>query len=716
VTWFLASALVLLAALLFSSLIGRALASFGGRRRATIAFFYAPILGLAFWVHAAALSGWLIGFPRVPVLALTLTLAAAAAWRERRRLKGWLFSMPAMAVVAACSGWSLFAALIRYGAFNPFNDTFTYITQSQWLQLHPFRAQVTDLASHPALTQITHYQEAHLRMGAQFVLAWMQSAIGASWAHQVFPAAIVLPAACGCLALAGFIRAVTRAGRGISLALGLLPGMTLSGLTLGLNFGFLPQGFGLLFAFGAVALCAFRGASPWLAALCLSAQVYCYPEMLPFTLAGLAAAAVWGRNTHAMLKAAGLALLLAAPELPRVGMSMIYQVQSVVGVNLPLTPREALEHASGFHSGPLDDRLYLLGFPAATLAACATILLLAGVGLRRCKRWRMLSGCIAVVAVLAAAWAWFHFVERNPWDQTVGNPWRQERAAAYAAYFVLALVGCGLAALWRMDRRLRPALALLLAGWLGASALQSFSLARVRMAGMQREMQCARNCFEDYGRLREAVAAIPPDEPIRLAGFSPAHVKQRQMVAYSLIDRHLIGDWRDDDYIGPFLPIAPPVAPPEWAVTVDSPSAGRTGNLTLRPLRQVALVRSVKGGYPEEADLGGVWRWTPDSLEYEIELPAAQLGDLLRVHFTVSSLSARTITVTADGHEVERFNLPAGTVSERFTLPAAGRTVLLTIATPDPPGPPVPGDARRLSFMVRNLGASVVPVSPFAPK
>ncbi|MGJ5815536.1 hypothetical protein [Paludibaculum fermentans] len=557
--WLAGSVLLLFVLLLACAFTGRAVFTFcKPHHKPHAALWFSPVTGLAVWIHTAALLGWTTGFPRLAAFVAAFLLLALSAWRLRDQAKILTGKLWLLLPATLAGAVSLFCCLLRFHAFNPFNDAFTYLVQARWLQSHAFLAAVTRDPLHPALSQVFLYQNGHHRMGASFLLAWIQSLTGSEWPHSVFPSVIALPLACGGLALSGAISLAVPARRRLCLVLGLLPGLTLSGITFGAVHAFLPQSFGLVFGLAATALAA-AGGRFWLpAALCFSAQVYTYPEALPFTAASLLVLLLAPSARRSALLTLAAGALLAAPEWPRVASSLGYQIAAVAGVNSPFSAHEALEHATGFNAGPWQDRMSLFLQPHLNLVLCLLTLLAAACGLARAKRLAPLLPFAAILALLLAAWTWFRFGSVNPWDGTTGDPWRQARAATYAAYPAFVLVGAGLALLWREKTRLRPVLRLLLALWLATGAIQHYRLAEPRLLTMQEELGCESNCWQ---LLDDLLRKAPPGS-VALQGFDQGHYKLRRFLSYLLMDHPISANWQDDDYIGPNLPGTQKGAPP----------------------------------------------------------------------------------------------------------------------------------------------------------
>lgn len=642
----------------------------GWRERPALRLFFAPLLGLAMMIHLAALGGWLFGMHRPLTLPVTLLLAAAALLHERARWRGLLHSCALAAAAFAAGGWALWTCLWRFGALNPFNDTFTYLVHAQWLQSNPFRHAAVAAIETPALTQVSSYQAGQLRMGASFLLGWVQSVAGAAWAHEVWPAVIVLPMACGALALAGAVWLATRRRRWLCLSFALLPGLSLNGLTFAQVYGFLPQSFGLAFAFGALVMAAQGGRLLWPAALCLSAHVYCYPEALPFTLAGWAALLLLRRPAWRPLL---LGLALALPELPRAWHAVRYLAGLRVGVDRPISAIESFGHATGLFSGPWDDR-------ASIMAPLVWVVLIALAGFR----WRtpVLLACAGVLAALSAAWLWFTLVEPNPWRPgETGNPWRQARAASWAVWPALLLVSAGLARWWP---RARWAVSAAMAIWFCLGAWTHYRLAAPRMVPVQREVLCTADCLP---RLMQIPAQAPRHGSIWLNGFLPEHGKFQQFVTYLLIDRPVLADWSGDDYIQRDLRTDPRSA--AWSLTA-------TPAPVFRPMRDTALLLGMEGGYALEHSGSSSFRWTARELRYRFALPPATAR--VRVRFALETAGVREVRLQGSGLA------PLTVSASEAIFPAPpGPEWTLVFSTDQPPRPAVPGESRALAFLVRDL-------------
>src|SRR5437016_2610396 len=100
-------------------------------------FSFAPLFGVAAVLLVAAPQGWLLPFS-LTTTALPMAIAVAIClWFERDRRALVRDLLPVIGLAVITSSTALFP-LLRYDTYNPFNDTFTYLVHSQWLQTHAF--------------------------------------------------------------------------------------------------------------------------------------------------------------------------------------------------------------------------------------------------------------------------------------------------------------------------------------------------------------------------------------------------------------------------------------------------------------------------------------------------------------------------------------------------------------------------------------------------
>src|ERR1700730_3187051 len=127
--------------------------------------YFSPVFGLAVFILLATAYGWIAPFDPARCGAITLLLVGYSLGRERRRgpVVTYLVMIVGFTVVASAPP---LIPVMRFGAFNPFNDTFTYLVHGQWLQLHSFSQMAVRSGYYPAATQVLVYQVGGARMGA----------------------------------------------------------------------------------------------------------------------------------------------------------------------------------------------------------------------------------------------------------------------------------------------------------------------------------------------------------------------------------------------------------------------------------------------------------------------------------------------------------------------------------------------------------------------
>jgi hypothetical protein len=741
--WYLGCLFILVVVLAACSVTGAALCRilpFRIRAHATAGL--APLVGLAVFVLLATAVGWMgIGFRTWISFPLSAAVVLTALWFSEDLGKTLRNAAQASAfAVVASAGW--FFSIIRYQAFNPYDDAFTYLVQAQWLQRHPFREIVRPSGQYPAWTQVATYQALHLRMGASFFFGWVQAAFGVDWSYLVYPVIMVLPLVVGALAVAGMALFTVRKGRVVCFLGAAAGATTFNGFSFGTLLGFMPQSYGIAFAFGGLGFlgmyiyCLKRdGFVPTRAlipgAMVLSALLFCYPEITPliliaaliYLLIELLLNAGHVRGVVSLVGRLALAIVLITnAEIVRAFKSVVVQAKAVVGGPVVWTPLQFLGHAAGFLSGAWDGSLW--AFYSAYLTEAVVLLFLMGSSAvlfryRRRIRFAVLGPAMSVLAVSICAWLYFRYLSPSPWNVGIGQSWSQFKISNWASLFLLFVLTCA-AALASRGNRLR--MTIVLGGlllWEGGGLAANYVMADYRTRAFRQETGFDYAPFSSYLQMR-AVAGLAAQEPIFL-DLGGQHHKNREMLTYFLTDRPVVSDWSDDGYLFPMLPEAERtyrIQPSMWIITSTNAGRLRAGEQrvgTLGLLRAASLrtqLIQVVGGYAQENAGASSWKWTPHRLEYRYQvlgadplrirarftyLPASS-GRHLRME--VSESTPRTIetiamqptwtTVTAPSFEVH---------SSEFSL---------TFESDEPPIRLGPADSRTAGFLIKDLSLEAV--------
>jgi len=741
--WYLGCLFILISVLAASSVTGTALCQvlpFKIRAHATAA--YAPLVGLAVFVLLATAVGWLgIGFRTWICLPLSALVVLTALWFCRDRGKALRNAGQASAfAIVASAGW--FLSIIRYQAFNPYNDAFTYLVQAQWLQVHPFREIVQPSGQYPAWTQVASYQALHLRMGASFFFGWVQASFGVDWSYLVYPVVVVLPLVVGALAVAGTALFTVRKGR-VACWLGAAAGVTtLNGFSFGTMLGFLPQSYGIAFAFGGLGLLGMYihslkrdGLVPTQAlipgAILLSALLFCYPEISPliliaallYLLMELLLNACRVRDLVSLVGRLALAILLMTNvEILRVIQSLMVQAKAVVGSPVIWTPLQFLCHAAGFLSGSWDGSFW--AFRSAHLTEAAVLLFLAGSSAvlfryRRRIRFAVLAPALSVLTVSICAWLYFRYMSPSPWNEGIGQSWSQFKISNWASLFLLFVLTCAIALASRGGRLSKSIVFGGLLLWEGSGLAWNYVLADYRTRAFRQETGFDYAPFASYLQIR-AVAGLAAKEPIYL-DLGGQHHKNRQMLTYFLTDRPVVSDWSDDGYIFPMLPEAERtyiIQPSMWIITATN--AGRLGAGEQRVgalgfLRAASLrthLIQVVGGYAQENAGASSWKWTPHRLEYRYKVLGAD-PLRLRARFTYLPASSgrhvRMQVSESTPRTIETIPMqPGWTAVTAPSFEVHSSEFSLIFESDEPPIRLGPADSRTVGFLIKDLSLEVV--------
>lgn len=136
--------------------------------------------------------------------------------------------------------------LILYGGYNSHNDSWTYISQAQWLQENPFSKKTDMSGFYPMQSQISLYQNMGSRMGASYFLGFIQSVTLMKWSYYAYLSCLSVSLISTVCLLVSYFKKKFENLLNISIACSLLI-ITQNGFVSSGNYGFYPQTFGLAF-------------------------------------------------------------------------------------------------------------------------------------------------------------------------------------------------------------------------------------------------------------------------------------------------------------------------------------------------------------------------------------------------------------------------------------------------------------------------------------
>ena len=606
--WYLASLAMLFVMAGIGVLAGAlVLAPLPARMQPGARVFLALPLGWALLTLVATLPGWVgHGYGRCHCTAVTLLLAAAGAWIGRhwlRRAGGDCARLGAFCVVAS---FPILGPLMHHGSFSLYNDTFIYICQAQWLQHHAFAATPHVEGGHPAWGEVISFQMSNLRMGASFLLGWVQAVFGLQWSCDAYPAVAALGLICGALGVGATLLAACP-GRWVEAWLAALAvAGTVNGFAFGAADGFLPQTWGLAFAAAAFGLRGLEtgtdapraGRGPWRTGVplgvCVAASMHCYWDLLPLEGPALVMTYLlpWpGRDRQAWREAwrwaripALTAVLLVNLEWIRAVKGIIQNVSAVVASPVAWPVRDFPMHALGLKSSVWELGRWITRDPsgaqlaAGCAAAAVWLAVMAGTldparwrhwlrPPRRLARWRggALVPTLTWIGLSAGLFVYFRYFVRSPWrdhpslawPDGVGQSWSQYKVTIWGSFAVIGLVAA-LSTGWTMRTgslwRRGLVLGLLLA-WCGTGLGWNDLIVQRRGRWLLGVAGLPENALTACLAMRQMVSKLPPNDWIYLDWQrGDALDKYRQLLVYFLNDHPLASDWSDDGYLSPYVP------------------------------------------------------------------------------------------------------------------------------------------------------------------
>ena len=707
------------------------------RLRPEARIFLSPLLGLAVMLHLAVLLGWIGHGYRQPVCLLVMVVPLMASLWSRPNINTLIKSTLLVILFAVVASAGVLYPVWRYAAINPYNDTFFYLVHGQWLQTHGFTEPVTRSGNYPAASLVMAFQLVGMRMGASFMLGYVQALMGANWSYQVYPAVVAIPIVACALAVAGAAYSACRR-ISVSLLCGATISLTLNGLSYGAGNGFFAQTWGLAFISGVLVLTGavlrqsmvhstLRTAlGHWVpVALLLSAAIHCYSVISPFPIAAmglvfLAAAIPFRHRVGRLFVLAGwlgfLCMVLVNLEWIRIARCLRVESGAVVGMAVNWSWWHFLALAMGLRTGAHDANVYLLG-KLATGPACIVGLGLVLAGLWSWQRDRgrsiHLIPHLAFLSLVALAFVYFRFVAASPWSTGTGQSWNQFKLSNWATPSMFCLLATGIGALARKSVVRSCLLSAGLLGILATGVVCQVRLAELRTHAIREDTGLPYDPLSAFFKIRQFAGGIPEDSPIYL-NVGEGKVGARQMLMYALEDRAVAGNWNDDAWVKPWFPANErelPMDQSQWIVSTDAlmpPTARRSGNLWLGPCPHTRFVlESSTGGYPREMNETGWWHWTAGQLHFTYRIQGEQPRRVV-ISFAYMPVSdQRPLRLNVGGRTLQLF-LSAGEhnwTSEPIEIEADPTSDTLSVAF-DCDVPPVrlsEHDPRPASYLIKNL-------------
>lgn len=416
-------------------------------RKGTIeSWIIAAFLGTAVWIlvpgmasHAGVTSRqsvWLLA-------AVVISMAIACQIRNPQHFRE-IFSRRPIGMwpvlgVYALTAFLLLAPVLLHESFNPFNDTFAYVTVSEWLQDHSFSTTFDLSQDYPMGRPTQVYQDGHLRMGATFFLALLNSIFSNYRTIELYPAAVAWFAVLNAMGVYLVCRWAIRLPRSYAVIGAILLVATNGPFYYCAHDGFFPQLSGMAFLlaftaclsrmnrvgswslgsafligiFGATLASVYSEMVPVLGLLCLSFIVF--TGMRAYRKSQMPR---WGTF---VLQCGLLMLAIGNIEWYRAARAIYVQLICVPGGHIPWSQW-------GFWK-------FGMGTKDPTLGFVLTVLFLVGC-LAICYRKKTFAFHVVLFIFFGMA-AYFGGVARDPWSGEIGHTWNILKIACWAIPFVV---------------------------------------------------------------------------------------------------------------------------------------------------------------------------------------------------------------------------------------------------------------------------------------
>ena len=553
--------------------------------------FIEPVLGLSIFILISICYGWInkFNFLITFIIFVVVTLISFFLDNKKREL---LLNVYKISIFGLIISLPILGPLIIYDGFNPFNDTYTYLVHGQWLQFHPFSEKIIQSGHFPAESQVSMYQVDGSRMGASFLLAFIQSLFNLKWSYYAYVPTVSLAVICGSLTMGALINRVIKLPQKVLFGLCLLPACSFNGFIFGSQFGFFPQTFGLCFvailflltteAFECIKsessqiiykrkyiINEFKSAIP--ISLCLSTLLYVYNDLFPAILATLfvylTIKLIFTLNKlkiiYILISIILITSLLVNIEGIRILRNLIGSVLGAASGNVVFgwpvfwNPLQFYAHSYGFKSS-FGNNEFLLDL--VTSSYIFPILLFSGIYLiyTHLKNNKFKDSEILLLTLIANilfifAYLKFRYINVGYSENEIGHTFLQYKLAKWLSVINLPLVGIVIGIIYTSKSILKN-LFLYLTVFLMLTGLtiQTFVISKYHTQHFNDEIMSKRSAFDSLIGLRNKLSVLPFNDIIYI-GLPHDHHKLAQMIGYILFDKKLAGKY-EDGYIRRSIP------------------------------------------------------------------------------------------------------------------------------------------------------------------
>ena len=713
------------------------------KNRLISSLFLSPAIGLAVFIIISIPIGYLITNKMIPFLVILCISIYLHYINIKKNTNNLRIILIIFLFMIFGSLFSVLFTVLYYGEYNPFNDTYTYIAQSQWLQNNAFINKTVSSGFYPAISQVTAYQNLGARVGPSFLMSIIQSGLNLNWSYYVYPGLLSCALGFSALASTSLISFITNIELKKLIFSALIIFIMPSGIVYGAFSGFYPMTFGLLFVIGFCSLIGISIANmhennrlnPYLilsSSILFSAFLYSYNDYLPFLLLGAAIAFVLNGiyRKQIIIKMLIFSSFVFLFTLFFVNLEIVRIIQNLivifsigsgkVEIGWPIywNPAEFIGFMVGLKSGfigTVHNDFLNAGYSFLILFTVFYLINNLRKNVKFSRGFAFLALPIGLIAASIFVFIKMRYFTEGLLPNEQGATFLQLKTAKYASPFFIILMFSSYFLLQKKCLFLKKKTFQIFLIYFFLCVIHNF-IAMKNINGDFVHKIGNKNAFNQLIIMKEFIDSnIPKEELIYLDLPGPLH-KLRQMVAYIFMDRKVYGNYSDDGYINGWIPENERnmnVNNSNYIIrhtnnnhaTRDKDIIKKFGNIFLvnNNKSNVKYINTI-GGYDTEYGDREYWNWTSKEITYNFVSPE---NNILRVNFTFHTMieESHVIFKILIDEKTKVEKILTGRVedfkSEKFIVDKNSNISLKFISSHN--GKNFGNDPRYLNFLVKDL-------------
>lgn len=609
-------------------------------------------------------------------------------------------------------------SIFLYHGFNPYNDTFGYVSIADYLRYHSYFEKLNDISYQPILAEIYKAHGSYFRMGAMFFLALIASIFHVAKSLLIYPAVAALGGILNIAAIYFYISRVIEVKRISKYFFLLLIVLLYSPLYFATSTGFFSQLFGTAFFVLSMAFLELQLADEqpgnwfywgFFFGLSSAAVVSFYTEISPavFLTLFLYLFLQWAlklKKFREIIKYGLLNLmvfsLFANIELYRAYHTIQIQFHAVGGWNINFNTYQFLGMAFGvqpvFNSvvGWFQHVLYFL--------LLIIMILLLIVGAFKSIKIKKFTWVIPVIIFTIMAIC-YNFVPNPFLPGQLGQTWDIFKLCNWVFPFIVIGLTIGFNSINKFLKPIFVIISILLITWTVPIQLQ-FAAYNANPSITLTNSSTPFQAYEQYRELAEYLYGRTNQAPIQLNISDP---KKRQFLAYFLYPLPIYGNFKNDGYI---WPASNPKQPSEYLsepyLTISDISSGSLQNILPAAVqytisKNFLVIQPVDGCYGQENSGNLSWTWCSNNGSFSI---SSNLNDYKTINISFSpAQTPLKLAIMLNGKKIKNINCNINRIySFEFPISIMKGTNVLVLQTNTAPIH-IGADPRLLGFRLFNL-------------